>query len=87
VFVVVNQTQVAAVREATERAEELSLGLGTDGVDSRSVGSLDINGGIGSEDRARVNVTLFTFPVAAPNVLLSPIQLDAPILDLQIRLP
>lgn len=82
VFVAVNQTKVVAVREAQERNEETSLGLGLDGVDSRSVGTLDINGGIGAEDRVKVDITLFTFPVPAPNILLSPLQLDRPVIDL-----
>jgi hypothetical protein len=85
VFVAINQAKVVAAREAVERLEERSLGLDTDGVDSRSTGTLDINGGIGAEDRVRVAVTLFTFPVAAANRLLSPLQIDAPILDLDAR--
>jgi hypothetical protein len=82
VFVTVNQAKVVAVREATERTEESALGLGLDGVDSRSVGTLDINGGIGSEDRVKVDITLFTFAVPAPSISLSPIQLDRPVIDL-----
>jgi hypothetical protein len=86
VFVAVNQARVAALREATEIAEENSLGLGRDGVDSRSVGTIDINGGIGAEDRVRATLTMFSFPVPAPTLLRSPLQIDSPIIDLQPRL-
>jgi len=82
VFVTVNQTRVVVAREVAERAEEIGLGLGSDGVDSRSVGTLDINGGIGAEDRVKVDITLFTLPVPAPNITLAPIQLDRPAIDL-----
>lgn len=84
VFVSVDQARVVALREATERAEEISLGLGTDGVDSRSTGVVDINGGIGAEDRVRATLTLFTFPIPAPTLLRSPLQIDAPIIDLPL---
>jgi hypothetical protein len=91
VFVAVNQTKVVAVREARERQEQTSLGLGLDGVDSRSVGTLDINGGIGAEDRVKVDITLFTFAVAAPSFTLLPLQIDRPVIDLLpspiLRLP
>jgi hypothetical protein len=82
VFVTVNQSKVVLAREVAERAEEVGLGLGTDGVDSRSVGTLDINGGIGAEDRVKVDITLFTFPVAAPNITLPSQLLDRPAIDL-----
>lgn len=82
VFVAINQTKVVAVREATERNEETALGLDRDGVDSRSAGTLDINGGLGAEDRVRADVTLFTFPVAALNFAVLPGQIDRPAVDL-----
>jgi hypothetical protein len=82
VFVAVNQTKAVAVREATERNEEAALGLGLDGVDSRSTSTLVINGGVGAEDNVKVDITLFTFPIPAPTITLSPIQLDRPIIDL-----
>jgi hypothetical protein len=86
VFVAVNQTRVVAVREATERNEETALGLGLDGVDSRSAGTVDVNGGIGAEDRVRADLTLFTFAIPAPTLLRLPLQIDRPIIDLGPRL-
>jgi len=82
VFVTVNQARAIAVREAVERAEEAALGLASGGVDSRSVSTLAINGGIGAEDNVNVAITLFTFPIAAPDFRLAPLQIDAPVVDL-----
>jgi hypothetical protein len=82
VFVAINPIKAVAAREATERNEETALGLGTDGVDSTSASTLVINGGVGAEDNVRVNITLFTFPVPALGINLSPIQLDRPAIDL-----
>ena len=82
VFVAVNQARAVAAREATERGEEIRLGLGTDGVDSRSVSTLVVNGGVGAEDNVRVDITLFTFPQPAASTVLAPIQIDRPVIDL-----
>lgn len=87
VFVAVNNTRAVAAREAAERQEESFLGLGTDGVDSSSVSTLSVNGGIGAEDIVRVDITLFTFPVPAPSFTLSPLELDRPVIELAPLVP
>ncbi|WP_280154802.1 hypothetical protein [Piscinibacter sp. XHJ-5] len=84
VFVAVNNTKAVLAREAAERQEETFLGLGTDGVDSSSVSTLVVNGGIGAEDTVKVDITLFTFPIAAPSFTLQPLELDRPVLDLPL---
>jgi hypothetical protein len=84
VFVKVNQAKVVALREAVEKSEETTLGVGPAGVDARSTGVVDINGGIGAEDRVRATITLFTFPIPAPTLVKLPIQIDAPVVDLPI---
>jgi hypothetical protein len=85
VFAEVAASRVAAHREATERAEEANLGLTAADVDSQSSqANVVVNGGFGSNDEARFNVTLFTFPIAAPNFnLAQPILPNLP----QPRLP
>jgi hypothetical protein len=85
IFATVNQSRVAATREAVERATEIGLGLPTDGVDSRSVGRLALNQNNG-EDMVEATITLFTFPIAAPDVVLPPLQLDAPVIDARLRI-
>ena len=82
VFVTVNQAKAVAVREVTEKAEETALGLTSGGVDSHSTSTLVINGGIGAEDNVNVDITLFTFPVPALQVVLPPFSIDRPVIDL-----
>jgi hypothetical protein len=82
VFVTVNQAKAIAVREATERAEETALGLGSGGVDSQSVSTLAVNGGVGAEDNVNVDITLFTFAVPAIHIVLPPFHIDRPVIDL-----
>ena len=75
VFAEVNPTKVAAIRVAAERNEETALGLTNADVDSAATNAtVVVNGGFGSTDEARFNVTLFTFPVPALGLNLSQIQ-------------
>jgi hypothetical protein len=75
-FATVNQARIAATREAIERSEQTAMGLGLDGVDSRSTSTVVVNGGIGAEDIVRGTFTMFTFAIPAPSLQLSPLQRD-----------
>jgi hypothetical protein len=81
-FATVNQARIAAVREASERNEENVLGLGLDGVDSRSTSTVVVNANSLGEDIVRATITLFTFPIPAANLILSPLQIDPKPLNL-----
>jgi hypothetical protein len=81
-FATVNQARIAAVREGSERNEETALGLGLDGVDSRSTSTVVVNANSLGEDIVRATITLFTFPIPAVNLILSPLQIDARPLNL-----
>jgi hypothetical protein len=85
-FATVFQTKIVAVREATERNEQNALGLGLDGVDSRSTSQVKVNANSFGEDIVTAKITLFTLPIAAPNQILPPLQIDPRPLNLPLNL-
>ena len=82
VFATVNRLEVIAARERAERAEELILGLGADGVDSESTSTVVVNDNSFGQDKVHARITLYTFPVPAPSITLNANLLDARTLNL-----
>ena len=78
VFAKFSEERLSSIRKAVEIVEERNLSLADDQVDATAThglttGTLVIDASTGAEDGVQATITLFTFPIAAANFTLVPI--------------